>query len=81
MRQSLRNSIELDAHRSRLCATTRTLGLGSYFKEPNDALVNQFLGEQIEDGGWNCEAPKGRRSSFHIQSREARGCITSVGAV
>jgi len=26
------------------------------FKEPNDALANQFLGEQLEDGGWNCEA-------------------------
>ena len=26
---------------------------------------NQLLGEQLEDGGWNCEAPKSRRSSFH----------------
>jgi hypothetical protein len=23
------------------------------------------LGEQLEDGGWNCEAPESRRSSFH----------------
>jgi hypothetical protein len=23
------------------------------------------VGEQLEDGGWNCEAPKSRRSSFH----------------
>jgi hypothetical protein len=46
--------------------------VGSYFKKPNDSLVNQLLGQQLEDGGWNCEAvepsakrPKSRRSSFH----------------
>jgi hypothetical protein len=47
------------------CINGRILGLGSYFKEPNDALDNQLLGEQLEDGGWNCEAPKSRCSSFH----------------
>jgi hypothetical protein len=47
------------------CINGRILGLGSYFKEPNDALANQLLAEQLEDGGWNCEAPKSRRSSFH----------------
>src|SRR5262249_46451069 len=26
---------------------------------------NQILSEQLEDGGWNCEAPKSQRSSFH----------------
>ena len=47
------------------CINGRILGLGAYFKEPNDALANRLLGEQLEDGGWNCEAPKSRRSSFH----------------
>jgi hypothetical protein len=47
------------------CINGRILGIGAYFKEPNDALVDQLLGEQLEDGGWNCEAPKSRRSSFH----------------
>ena len=47
------------------CINGRILGIGSYFKEPNDALARQLLGEQLEDGGWNCEAPKSRRSSFH----------------
>jgi hypothetical protein len=47
------------------CINGRILGIGAYFKEPNDALANQLLGEQLEDGGWNCEAPKSRRSSFH----------------
>jgi hypothetical protein len=47
-------------------------GIGSYFKAPNDALANQLLGEQLEDGGWDCEAvlpsakrPKSWRSCFH----------------
>ncbi len=47
------------------CINGRILGVGSYFKEPNDALANQLLGEQLKDGGWNCEAPKSRCSSFH----------------
>jgi hypothetical protein len=47
------------------CINGRILGIGSYFKEPNDALAKQLLAEQLEDGGWNCEAPKSRRSSFH----------------
>ena len=47
------------------CINGRILGIGTYFKEPNDALANQLLNEQLEDGGWNCEAPKSRRSSFH----------------
>jgi hypothetical protein len=47
------------------CINGRILGIASYFKEPNDALANQLVGEQLEDGGWNCEAPTSRRSSFH----------------
>jgi hypothetical protein len=47
------------------CINGRILGIGAYFKKPNDALANQLLAEQLEDGGWNCEAPRSRRSSFH----------------
>jgi hypothetical protein len=53
------------------CINGRILGIGAYFgshlhlKEPNEALANQLLSEQLEDGGWNCEAPKSQRSSFH----------------
>ena len=55
------------------CINGRILGIGAYFKEPNDALAKQLLSEQLEDGGWNCEAwpflspkrPPSRRSSFH----------------
>lgn len=47
------------------CINGRILGLGAYFKEPNVALAKQLLGEQLPDGGWNCEAPRSQRSSFH----------------
>jgi hypothetical protein len=54
------------------CINGRILGIGSYFAEPNDALAKQLLSEQLEDGGWNCDAqeespkrPKSKRSSFH----------------
>ena len=47
------------------CINGRILGIGAYFKQPNHALAKQLLAEQLEDGGWNCEAPKSRRSSFH----------------
>jgi hypothetical protein len=55
------------------CINGRILGIGAYFKEPNDALADRLLGEQLPDGGWNCEAwpflspkrPPSRRSSFH----------------
>ncbi|MGE5735516.1 MAG: hypothetical protein ACM34E_10540 [Acidobacteriota bacterium] len=54
------------------CINGRILALGAYFKKPNDALARRLLCEQLEDGGWNCEAvelsakrPLSRRSSFH----------------
>ena len=47
------------------CINGRILGIGAYFRKPNDTLAKQLLSEQLEDGGWNCEAPKSRRSSFH----------------
>jgi hypothetical protein len=54
------------------CINGRILAVGAYFKEPNDVLALQLLREQLEDGGWNCEAvepsaerPLSRRSSFH----------------
>ncbi|MFZ0013051.1 MAG: hypothetical protein WAL25_02945 [Acidimicrobiia bacterium] len=47
------------------CINGRVLRSGSYFGEPNRDLLERLLGEQLEDGGWNCDAPQSRRSSFH----------------
>ncbi len=47
------------------CINGRILGIGAYFLRPNDELAERLLSEQLEDGGWNCDAPPSVRSSFH----------------
>ena len=48
------------------CINGRVVALGAYFGERSDRLVDRLLGEQLGDGGWNCEAERGSvRSSFH----------------
>lgn len=47
------------------CVNGRVLTLGAAFGRPSAALAERLLGEQLEDGGWNCEAPQSLRSSFH----------------
>jgi hypothetical protein len=47
------------------CINGRILATGAYFGAPVEPLVKRLLGEQLEDGGWNCEAPPSTRSSFH----------------
>lgn len=47
------------------CINGGALAAGSYFGRPTESLARRLLGEQLEDGGWNCEAPRSTRSSFH----------------
>lgn len=48
------------------CINGRTIALGAYFGVDVDDIVTRLIGEQLEDGGWNCEAENGSvRSSFH----------------
>ena len=47
------------------CINGGTLALGGYFGRPSESLARRLVGEQLDDGGWNCEAPKSVRSSFH----------------
>jgi hypothetical protein len=47
------------------CINGRVLAVGAYFGVPDEALLARLLGEQIDDGGWNCGAPPSVRSSFH----------------
>jgi hypothetical protein len=48
------------------CINGRVVALGAYFDVRSDRLVDRLLGEQLTDGGWNCEAERGSvRSSFH----------------
>ena len=47
------------------CINGNALAAGSYFGHPSESLARRLVGDQLEDGGWNCEAPKSVRSSFH----------------
>jgi hypothetical protein len=48
------------------CINGRVLAIGAYFGEEVQGLVDRLLGEQMEDGGWNCEQENGStRGSFH----------------
>jgi hypothetical protein len=47
------------------CINGHTVAIGDYFGVDVDGIVNRLLGEQLADGGWNCEAENGSvRSSF-----------------
>jgi hypothetical protein len=72
------------------CINGQVLGLGAYFGEANDRLLQRLLGEQLADGGWNCEAERGSvRSSFHtticvleglLEWEKVRGASAAVAA-
>ncbi|NLG22441.1 MAG: hypothetical protein GX555_13540 [Actinomycetales bacterium] len=48
------------------CINGGTVAIGAYFGQDVEGVVTRLLGEQLEDGGWNCEAENGStRSSFH----------------
>ena len=70
------------------CINGHVLILGCYFGHVSDRLVERLLGEQLADGGWNCEAERGSvRSSFHtticvleglLEYETARGATAAV---
>jgi hypothetical protein len=47
------------------CINGGTLALGAFFGHPTASLAERLLGEQLLDGGWNCDAPPSSRSSFN----------------
>jgi len=48
------------------CINGRTTAIGAYFGEDVPGIVDRLLGEQMSDGGWNCEQENGStRGSFH----------------
>ncbi len=48
------------------CMNGRVVKIGAYFGEDMQPLVERLLGEQMADGGWNCEQENGStRGSFH----------------
>jgi hypothetical protein len=47
------------------CINGAILAAGAYFGAASDRLVDRLINEQLEDGGWNCQAPESKRTSFH----------------
>lgn len=48
------------------CINGQVAASGAYFGQDVQGIVDRLLGEQLADGGWNCEAENGStRSSFN----------------
>ena len=48
------------------CINGQVAAIGAYFGQDVQGIINRLLGEQLEDGGWNCDAEFGStRSSFN----------------
>ena len=63
------------------CINGGTLALGAYFGHPTESLARRLIGEQLDGGGWNCEAPKSVRSSFHTTICVLEGLLEYERAV
>ena len=58
------------------CINGRTVALGAYLGEDVDGIVERLLGEQLDDGGWNCWAENGSvRSSFDTTINVVEGLL------
>jgi len=58
------------------CINGMVVVLGAYFGQDVDRVVERLLGEQLEDGGWNCEVENGsNRGSFGTTIRVLEGLL------
>jgi hypothetical protein len=58
------------------CINGRAVALGAYFGEEVQGVVDRLLGEQMSDGGWNCEQENGStRGSFHSTIEVLEGLL------
>ena len=58
------------------CINGTAVVIGSYFGEDVGGIVQRLLGEQMADGGWNCEQERGStRGSFDTTIRVLEGLL------
>ena len=58
------------------CINGMVVSLGAYFDQDVEGVVARLAGEQLEDGGWNCEVENGSvRSSFNTTIRVLEGLL------
>ena len=72
------------------CINGKIVAMGAYFGEDVKGIVDRLLGEQMSDGGWNCEQENGStRGSFHstidvldglLEYERATGAATELTA-
>ena len=58
------------------CINGRIVRIGAYFGQDVQGLVDRLLGEQMDDGGWNCEQENGStRGSVHTTINVLEGLL------
>ena len=58
------------------CINGRVVALAAYFEQDSGHLVERLLGEQMADGGWNCEQENGSvRGSFDTTINVLEGLL------
>jgi hypothetical protein len=58
------------------CINGRVLALGAYFGQDTERVLARLLGEQMDDGGWNCEQENGATvGSFHTTINVLEGLL------
>ena len=63
------------------CINGRVVTIGSYFGQDVTGIVERLLGEQMDDGGWNCEQENGStRGSFHTTINVLEGLLEHARA-
>jgi hypothetical protein len=63
------------------CINGRVVTVGSYFGQDVTGIVERLLGEQMADGGWNCEQENGStRGSFHTTIDVLEGLLEHARA-
>ncbi len=76
VRWQRRSSGPFFAGETETCVNSMVVALGAYFGErgaDRQRLVEWLLGEQLDDGGWNCEAPARSRVVVQHDDPRARG--------
>jgi hypothetical protein len=63
------------------CINGRVLLIGASFGEISEPLIERLLSEQLDDGGWNCDAPLSSRSSFHSTICVLEGLLAAERAL
>ena len=63
------------------CINGGALALGGYFGRPEQSLARRLLDDQLDDGGWNCEAPPSVCASFHSTICVLEGLLAYERAV